>query len=412
MSLSAQKKLQERAQLISESRQLLERAENESRGMTAEENVNYEKMLAKIAELRADADRIERQESLEAELRATELQTETTTTTAATVEPRTKRGSDEYGKAFRNWIVGGEKALRTEEYRALQADIDTSGGFTVASEQFINRLIKNVDNMLAIRGLATVLTLTNAESLGIPTLSADPDDADWTSELGTGNEDSTMAFGKRALSPHPLAKRIKISRKLIRASAMDIESLVAQRLAYKFGVTQEKAFMTGSGAQQPLGVFTASNDGISTGRDVSTGNTSTSITFDGLKSAKGALKEQYRRSSALRWIFSQDAVTQISKLKDGEGRYLWSESVRVGEPDRILNVGVIESQYAPATFTSGLYVGIIGDFANYWIADALSMQMQRLEELYAATNQIGFIGRLETDGMPVLEEAFVRVKLG
>jgi HK97 family phage major capsid protein len=39
------------------------------------------------------------------------------------------------------------------------------------------------------------------------------------------------------------------------------------------------------------------------------------------------------------------------------------------------------------------------------------MQVQRLNELYAETNQVGFIGRLETDGAPVLEEAFVRVKL-
>ena len=33
------------------------------------------------------------------------------------------------------------------------------------------------------------------------------------------------------------------------------------------------------------------------------------------------------------------------------------------------------------------------------------MQMQRLNELYVETNQLGFIGRLETDGAPVLEEA-------
>ena len=39
------------------------------------------------------------------------------------------------------------------------------------------------------------------------------------------------------------------------------------------------------------------------------------------------------------------------------------------------------------------------------------MQMQRLNELYdAETNQVGFIGRLETDGAPVLEEAFVRAR--
>jgi len=40
------------------------------------------------------------------------------------------------------------------------------------------------------------------------------------------------------------------------------------------------------------------------------------------------------------------------------------------------------------------------------------MRIQRLNELYAATNQVGFISRLESDGMPVLEEAFARVKLG
>jgi len=70
------------------------------------------------------------------------------------------------------------------------------------------------------------------------------------------------------------------------------------------------------------------------------------------------------------------------------------------------------SEYCPNTFTSGLYVGIIGDFKNYWIADALSMRIQRLNELYSLTNQVGFVGRLESDGMPVLEEAFARIQLG
>jgi len=51
-----------------------------------------------------------------------------------------------------------------------------------------------------------------------------------------------------------------------------------------------------------------------------------------------------------------------------------------------------------------------GDFSFYWIADALDMQIQRLDELYAESNQVGFIGRLETDGMPVLEDAFRRLQ--
>jgi HK97 family phage major capsid protein len=98
-------------------------------------------------------------------------------------------------------------------------------------------------------------------------------------------------------------------------------------------------------------------------------------------------------------------------LKDGESRYLWQESVRVGEPDRLLGIPTFMSEYAPNTFTTGLYVGILGDFSFYWYADALLFEIQRLEELYAETGQVGLIGRLESDGMPVLEEAFVRVTL-
>ena len=70
----------------------------------------------------------------------------------------------------------------------------------------------------------------------------------------------------------------------------------------------------------------------------------------------------------------------------------------------------MESEYAPATITTGLYTAILGDFSNYWIADALDMQLKVLNELYAENNQIGYILRKETDGMPVLEEAFARLK--
>ena len=36
--------------------------------------------------------------------------------------------------------------------------------------------------------------------------------------------------------------------------------------------------------------------------------------------------------------------------------------------------------------------------------------MQRLNELYAGTNEVGFIGREYCDGMPVMGEAFVKLQ--
>ena len=144
--------------------------------------------------------------------------------------------------------------------------------------------------------------------------------------------------------------------------------------------------MTGSGTNEPLGIFTASEDGISTGRDISTGNTSTEITFDGLLEAKYSIKTQYQ--PMLKWIFHRDAVKMLAKIKDSDGQYIWQQSVVEGTPDRLLNIPVLMSEYAPNTFTAGKYVGMLGDFSNYWIVDGMEMEMSVLTELYALSNQI------------------------
>jgi HK97 family phage major capsid protein len=273
----------------------------------------------------------------------------------------------------------------------------------------MHQLIQKVDDMVFVRQLATKFTLNKAQSIGYPALDADPEDGTWEGEISSADEDTAMTFGKREMTPYPLAKLLKVSNKLLRSSSLPIEALVQDRLAYKFGVTQEKAFLTGSGSNQPLGVMTASAVGISTDRDVSTGNTTTELRTDGLIEAKYSIKAGYWPK--LNWIFHRDAVKQIRKLKNGEGAYIWQPGITIGAPDVILNAPVRMSEFQSNTFTSGLYVGILGDFSQYYIVDSLTMQLQVLKELYAATNQTGYIARAETDGMPVLEEAFARVTL-
>ena len=181
-------------------------------------------------------------------------------------------------------------------------------------------------------------------------------------------------------------------------------------MAYKFGVTQEKAYFTGDGNKKPLGLFVASASGIPTSRDYATGNSSSAIVADNLIGQKYNLKQGYRDRA--RWLFHRDAVSMISKLKGSDNNYLWQPGLVAGQPDRLLNLPVAESEYVPNTFTTGQYVGLLGDFSYYWILDNLQITIQRLVELYAETNQTGFIGRYQGDGAPVLAEAFTRVKLG
>ncbi|HKS62491.1 MAG TPA: phage major capsid protein [Xanthobacteraceae bacterium] len=192
--------------------------------------------------------------------------------------PGGPRATPQYRAAFGRFLRAGQNSLVAEELRSLRAGADPDGGFLVAPEQFVKQLLKVVDDRVVIRGLATTFQVPQASSLGVPTLESDPSDADWTTELQTGSEDSSMSFGKRALSPSPLAKRIKISQQLLRQALIGAEQLVIDRLSYKFGISQEKAFMSGNGVGQPLGGFTAHASGISTARDVSTGNTTTNIT--------------------------------------------------------------------------------------------------------------------------------------
>ncbi len=394
-------KLKERAKLLSDARAILDKVEAEKRDITAEESAQWDKLHDEARKIKVAVERHEQQESLERDL---DNVRETALRPDVDGAPE-KADGNRAAEAYSRWLRTGNV---TAEIRALQSDKDESGGFLLPPEQWVDGLIKAVDNQVFMRGLATVYSVPTAESLGVPSLDNDPADPAWTSELAIGTEDSTMSFGKRSLHPHPLAKYIKVSRELLRRMP-GVEGLVRDRLAYKFAVTLEDVYLEGSGSGQPLGVFTASSDGINTDRDVSTGNTATSIKTDGLLEAKYTLKQQYRARA--RWIFHRDAVKQIAKLKDGAGNYLWQPSVVLGQPDTLLNLPVIESEYAPSTFSASQYVGIIGDFTHYWIADAHDLEMQRLDELYAASNQVGFIGRFNTDGMPVLSEAFARVKL-
>jgi HK97 family phage major capsid protein len=415
--LNVRELLAKRANLIDEARKITNKADEEKRALTTEEDTRFGKLFGEAEEIRKSIKREEDLAQAERELAETRTREEREREQKDKKDPANPeqranpRGTPEYRNAFSRFLTVGREGMTPEEKRALSVGIDTAGGFTTAAEQFVNELIKNVDNLVFIRQLATKRPVPTAMSLGVPTLDTDPDDADWTSELGTGSEDSSMAFGKRKMIPHPLAKRIKVSNDFLRQTVTGGESLVRERLAYKNAISQEKGFMTGTGVQQPLGLFTASADGIPTTRDYSTGNSTTAPTFDGLLGAKYQLKVQYRMSSAIRWIFHPDTLLILAKIKDGNGQYIWRESVRAGEPDRILNIPFAESQYAPNTFTTGLYVGLLGDISFYWVADAYDYAVKRLDELYAETNQVGFIGRGATDGQAVLAEAFVRVKL-
>lgn len=335
------------------------------------------------------------------------------------------RGADEYRRNFAAFLKTGRAAPGlhiapdsqdgTARSFALQSDVAEQAGFLVASEQFASELLREVDDLVFVRRYARIHTVPEATSLGIRVRTARAQTFAWSQELTVSDEDASLKYGKRSLTPHHLTGSVKLSRDLVRRSLVSAEGEVRMELARDAGEMMEDAYLMGSGSQQPLGVFTASNDGISTARDVLSGS-ATNITLDGLISARFALKSQYRSGArgALRWLFHRNVIEKIALLKDSTGQPVFrvgaGRQQDTGHPeDTIFGIPVDESERAPSTLTSGQYIGLLANWRYYEIADALSMEIQVLNELNARTNQIEYIGRLKTDGQPTLAEAFVRI---
>ena len=409
MSVRSREMREEAGRFVAEARALVDRAE--AGVMTEENSAKFDKLHAEAEQRIQAAERLERQERADASVEETARQV-AAEQVAAVDGPVNPRATPEYARAFNQFLRRGMDRVAPDVRGALQIDSDIGGGFITASEIFLNKLIQAVDDAVPVRARATGFNVGLGETLGAPSLEGDLSEFSWGGgELTEAVEDTGITFGKRELKPRLLVRKVvKVSRALIENPRIDAEAIVTGRAAYKLSATLERAYMSGLGADRPLGLFVASDDGIGTGRDVVTGS-ATDITADGLINIQGTLKPQYQTKSE--WLFHRDAITRIRKLKDGNGQYLWQPGIRELEPNTILGKRYLQSEFVPNTFTSGNYVGIYGDLSFYWYVDQASLRIQRLVEKYATTGQIGLLfDNLGGDGMPVLAEAFVRAKCG
>lgn len=387
---------QARAELTAQMRALMDKYDGAE--MASEDK-------AALAKMESDFDQINaRITDEEKQLERERIAGERPADPARADNPKAKERMD----AFRNVLRDGSQASM-QIYAALQQDNPTQAGYLVAPEQFVNELIKELADATFMRQKARVLpTLSGAQSMGFPLRTAGMSSFAWGTELSAPTADASLAFGKREFKPRPGTSEILVSKTLVRNVA-NVDAMIRGEIAEEVSARLETAYMTGNGTQCPLGVFVASADGINTDRDVSTGNTATDVKFDGLMEAKYAVKDKYQ--PRCEWIFHRDAIKRIAKLKDSAGQYVWQPSVQKNAPDMLLGKPINSSEYAPNTFTTGQYVGLYGDLNNYWICDSMAMEIQVLAELFARTNQIDYLCRIETDGAPVMPAAFARVTL-
>ena len=362
--------------------------------LSAEGTAAYEKMEADVVALGKEIERLERQASIDAEL------AKATSTPIATKpgaggkapEKKTGRASDEYRGSF--WNAMRAKAPSAAVYNALQVGTDSEGGYLVPDE-FEHTLIEALEEENVFRTLAKIIN-TSSGDRKIPVV-ATKGEASWIDEEGLYQEDDD-AFTQVSIGAYKLGTMIKVSEELLNDSAFDLESYISREFARRIGAREEESFFNGDGTGKPLGILAASG-GAQVGV---TAGSQTAITADEVIDLFYSLKSPYRKKAV--WVLNDSTIKAIRKLKDNNNQYLWQPSLVAGTPDTILGRPVVTSAYMP-TIAAGAKTIAFGDFSYYWIADRQGRSFKRLNELYAANGQVGFLGSQRVDGKLVLPEA-------
>lgn len=355
--------------------------------LSAEDDATYSRMEKEITDLGAEIARLERQESIEAELSKPVNQPLTGQPMRTGEQESTRpRATKAYREDFLNIIRG-----KAPVHNVLSTNPGSDGGYLVP-EEFERQIITALEEENVFRKIAKVIRTEHDRKIPV---AGERSVAQWTDENGAYTE-SNPTFGQIELDAYKLTDLIRVSDELLQDSMFDIESYLSGEFARAFGVREEEAFCVGNGTKKPTGLFTANGGQVGV-----TATGTAAITADELISLIYSLKAPYRKNA--RFLLNDATVSHIRKLKDGNGVYLWQPSLVAGQPDKLLGYDLYTSAYVP-TLAASAYTVAFGDFSYYWIADRQNRILKRLIELYATNGQVGFVASQRVDGKIILPE--------
>lgn len=362
--------------------------------MSAEDAQTYDRMEAEITSLSDQISRQQRARDMEDALRAP-TSAPIFGNPAAPTDEKSGTASSAYNKAF--WTALRNRHAGLDVRNALQIGTASEGGYLVPDE-FEKELVDKLAADNVIRAHAHIIRTANGDHK-IPVISTHGT-ANWLDEEANySTVESDDAFTQVTLGAHKLGTLMKVSEELLNDSVFDLGAYIANEFGRRIAAAEEAAFLTGNGTGKPTGL-------TSSATAAATSASATAVTSEELIDVMYALAAPYRRNAV--WVMNDSTIKLVRKLKDGLGQYMWQPALTAGQPDRLLGHEVLTSPSMPAA-TAGNVSVIFGDLNYYWIADREGRRVKRLDELFAATGQVGFLASERVDGKLVLAEAVVKL---
>lgn len=387
------------------------------RGLTAEQQQEYDRQEQEFDRLDGDIKRAERQAERDlsqapdpeqndsgnrGESRADRFERVTREVQTGAMTQEAFRGTEEYREAyFRGHIAGFENP---PEYRAaLNLGLDAEGGL-LAPDEFQNRLLEDLTDEGVIRAIvpdSAKFSTSHGRKLDWPHLNT-RGAASWVGEVPVeGEAQSEPTFdGPLSLEAWAMMREAIASRDVLTDSVVALEALIRRLVVESFADLENPAFVNGDGLEKPTGFLAnipAANVHVG-----ATGQTTT-VGSDDLIEVQHALPIKARRGA--RWLLADATKKDIRKLKDGDGNYIYVPGLREGESDILLGKPVSIDNDVPAQAASTRSI-VYADFGGYWIRDVTDFTAQRLNERFARTRQVGWVFHRRVDGKLMLPDRF------
>lgn len=402
MSHALVKQLSERRQNIwNEARGLLDKAAEESRDLSAEEQVRYDEMSTDLTTLRSRIDGLEEDIRLNAEAEDTEQRL------LGDNPPRPGGVGGFSQEDLRSFLKGETRSLEFPAdsqvwNRALSKGTATAGGNTVPTS-FYDQLVEHlVDTTSVLQAGATVLNTASGEVIQVP-VTTSHGAAAAVAEAGT-LAGTDPAFAQRSLGAFKYGQLVKISRELVDDTAVDLLGYVARAAGRNIGLALGAKLAVGAGTTEPWGIVTRASAGVTGGTGVVG-----AFTADNMIDLMFSVVSPYRRNGS--WLCKDATLGAIRKLKDGAGRYLFEPAATFGDPDTVLGRPVYTDANMAAVALNAKSL-LFGDISTYFIRIAGGARFERSDDFAFDTDQVAFRAIIRADGELADQTGAVKVFTG
>lgn len=376
--------LEKKNSLIDEMESLLDKAKTEVRAFTDEED-------SRIEEIKKEVRGLEKLIADKEEFRALSKE-----------EIKAEKGTEEMSKEERQLeIIEKEErefieAVKNNELRNLTAGQNGK----IIPVSIASDVINKVVELCPILELSQVYNV--AGELRLPKYNADS--ATIAAAYATEFQDlteKTATFTTIDLSNQIVGVLVKISKSLINRADFDVRSFIVNEIAKKIAEFLEKEMLVGKEVGKIQGAIKTTNEVVTAANN--------KITTDELIDLQMKLPTQYQQNAV--FVMHRDILKEVRKLKDGQGNYILQPDFRAPFGWTILGRPVYLSDNMEKQVAADKEVILYADFSGYAVKMTKNVEIQLLQEKYAAQYALGIVSYVELDAKIADEQKIAKLKI-